>query len=342
MLPVCILHLKDPDPYYRGKGWALYLHWCLDNLFSLLPQHLIDRLPETYVDPVATANGENGRLRRLLMEGIEVQVSEDRRLSPRHSLRFVTSVGKEITGISAASSPTSVSAQFGDGTSASGTLLVGCDGSRSGVRTLLYTLRGSSPKNHALPVRFLGACVTYPSDVGRVMQEKDPFCFQGGDPRTDSFFFFSFLDTPANNDREDRSTFDCQIIVRWPYRAGFLGRDEPTEIPAVNEARLRLMKKITDGWVSPYRDVVRDIPENTPVQQIRLEDWPPEEDSWENFEGRATLVGDAAHAMTMFEVRGEAAHHGVRDVQCWLNLLLTHIGNGSFALLEVQFLLLEE
>lgn len=101
---------RDPDPDHRGKGWALTLHWCLDDLFSLLPQHLIDRLPETYVDPVATANGKIGRftffnlstgealwevpplkrlrilrerLRRLLMEDIDVHVRNDRQLSPK-------------------------------------------------------------------------------------------------------------------------------------------------------------------------------------------------------------------------------------------------------------------
>ena len=92
---------RDPDPYHRGKGWALYFHWILDDFLSLLPQHLVHRLPETYVDPAATARGETGRftffdlstgeakwqvpptkrlrlsrekLRRLLLDGINVKV----------------------------------------------------------------------------------------------------------------------------------------------------------------------------------------------------------------------------------------------------------------------------
>lgn len=92
---------RDPDPLYRGKGWGLTIHWALDAFLSLLPQELVDRIPETYVDPDAVANGENGnflfldlksgearwrvppakrlrvsreRLRRLLMDGIDVRV----------------------------------------------------------------------------------------------------------------------------------------------------------------------------------------------------------------------------------------------------------------------------
>ena len=92
---------RDPHPLYRGKGWGLTIHWALDAFLSLLPQDLVDRIPETYVDPGAVAKGENGnflffdlrtgetkwkvpparrlrvsreRLRRLLMDGIDIQV----------------------------------------------------------------------------------------------------------------------------------------------------------------------------------------------------------------------------------------------------------------------------
>ena len=97
------IYERDSDPSYRGRGWGLTIHWALDTLLSLLPQDIIDRLPETYVDSVAAAAGEKGtfpffdlrtgerrwqltspnrirvgreRLRRLLMEGIDVKVGD--------------------------------------------------------------------------------------------------------------------------------------------------------------------------------------------------------------------------------------------------------------------------
>ena len=93
---------RDPSVSARGRGWGLTIHWSLDDFVSLLPQHLLDRLPETYVNPSATERGENGnfiffdlrsgearwktppskrirvsreRLRALLLEGLDVQVS---------------------------------------------------------------------------------------------------------------------------------------------------------------------------------------------------------------------------------------------------------------------------
>lgn len=94
------IYERDPDPSYRGRGWGLTIHWALDTLLLLLPQNIIDRLPETYVNPVAVAVGEfpffnlrSGErrwqlpsrtrirvrregLRKLLMEGIDVKVSD--------------------------------------------------------------------------------------------------------------------------------------------------------------------------------------------------------------------------------------------------------------------------
>ena len=86
----------------RGGGWGLTIHWALHTLIALLPQHIVDRLPEAYVDPEASKRGENGnflffdlrsgearwkvppnkrirvsreRLRVLLLDGMDVQVS---------------------------------------------------------------------------------------------------------------------------------------------------------------------------------------------------------------------------------------------------------------------------
>lgn len=93
---------RDPEVSARGRGWGLTIHWALDTLTALLPQHIVDRLPETYVDPEAIKRGEHGnflffdlrsgepkwkvpptkrirvsreKLRALLLDGLDVQVS---------------------------------------------------------------------------------------------------------------------------------------------------------------------------------------------------------------------------------------------------------------------------
>lgn len=132
--------------------------------------------------------------------------------------------------------------------------------------------------------------------------------------------YFSFLDTPSNNTRLaplDES-YECQIIISWPFRPGFLGEEEPTEVPKGNDERVALVKRIAAGWAEPFRECVLSIPEDTEVKTIKIEDWVPKRGAWDG-QGKATLVGDAAHAMTMY--RGEAANHGILDVE----VLLGHL-----------------
>lgn len=95
---------RDTDLTTRGVGWGLTLHWSLPALRSLLPEDLVARLPEAYVDRAAVARGEASafpffdlstgelkgasprapeslrirvtreRLRRLVATGIDIQV----------------------------------------------------------------------------------------------------------------------------------------------------------------------------------------------------------------------------------------------------------------------------
>lgn len=100
------------------------------------------------------------------------------------------------------------------------------------------------------------------------------------------------------------------------------------------------MKKLASGWAEPFSSIVQDIPAGIEAKPIALEDWPPSKGLWDNAGGRITLVGDAAHAMTMCKcllpgtsnitwtptfqpyiryantskVKGEAANHGIADI----------------------------
>ena len=191
-------------------------------------------------------------------------------------------------------------AHFSDRTTAPGTLLVGADGTHSHTRSLLVP-EPIRAHNTPLPVRLLGASVIYPRPLAERIRSLDPFFFQGGDPSSNTFMYYSFLDTPSNNTRpeEQRDTYECQIILSWPFRNGFKDQEEPLEVPVEGSKRVALMKSLVEGWAEPFRECVMSIPDDTEVKTIRLEDWVPKTGAWDNHNGRVTLVGDAAHAMTM-------------------------------------------
>ncbi len=160
-----------------------------------------------------------------------------------------------------------------------------------------------SHQNYILPVRLLGVSTVYPSSLAMKARNLDPFFYQAGDPETDAFHWFSFLDSPSNNDREDWESYECQILVSWPYRAGFMGREMPLDVPEENGERLQIMNEVAEGWAEPFREIVMGISEGTEVKTISLEDWVPPKEGWKGGrgDGKVVLVGDAAHAMTMCE-----------------------------------------
>lgn len=96
---------RDATVGARGRGWGLTIHWSLDTLIKLLPQHIVDRLPEAYVNPEASKKGDNGnflffdlssgetrwkvppnarirvsreRLRAILLDGLDIEVRKAR------------------------------------------------------------------------------------------------------------------------------------------------------------------------------------------------------------------------------------------------------------------------
>ena len=210
-----------------------------------------------------------------------------------------------------------------------GSIIVGCDGSHSRVRASLFP----NPEihlNYRLPVRLLGVSTIYPGELASKMRRLDPFFFQGGDPLTNASHWFSFLDSPETSGRGD-DTRDCQILVSWPHRRGFLGEDTPLEVPANRRDRVAFMKKVASGWTDPFHEIVQSIPEDAEPKTITLEDWVPPRDQWTSVPGsdHVVLVGDAAHAMTMY--RGEAANHGILDVQLLLSFILPALNAGDTA-----------
>ena len=56
------------------------------------------------------------------------------------------------------------------------------------------------------------------------------------------------------------------------------------------------LKQMTAKIVDSFKSAIQWIPEETPMPLTRLYSWEPI--PWNNHDGKITLAGDAAHAMT--------------------------------------------
>ena len=249
---------RDSSATHRSAGWGLTLNWSLATFKSLIPDDILGRLPETYVNKEAVDAGEKGsftffdlstgeakwnvpaserirvsreRLRRLMLTGLDLEWS-----------KILVDVEKTDGGITAS---------FKDGSSATGAMLVGCDGANSQVRKLCHP---DGFQNEQLPVRFIGAGVHYTEAQVADIRKLDPYFLQGSDPKTDVYLWFSFLDTPTDTDTGEPASnkYYCQVMTSWPHRPGFLGREEPVEIPDSKADQLAWMKTLAANWVEPF------------------------------------------------------------------------------------------
>ncbi|KAL3485027.1 hypothetical protein BJX62DRAFT_229825 [Aspergillus germanicus] len=332
------IYERDPTPTSRHQGWALTLHWALQYLPLLLPPEVLSAIEAAQVDPVVAAN-DNGnflfinnatgevkwrippnrrwrvnreRLRRVLLKGVEgivwgvrvegVRFGDDGK--PRLILR------RRINEPNEKAEREEIEEE-----SASATLIVGTEGSRSSIRRFLCP---DNYTNNPLSIRFTGVGISLSASEVAPLREMDPLLFQGCHPETGDYFWFSMLDTPINppasDQKETNSEKDREEEIERPYKVQ-LGLSWPVrspndEVARTDAERLANMKRRAANFVPFLRDVFQNIPEGTPVVEVKLADWTPQ--SWDNRNGAVTLVGDAAHAMTMY--RGEACNHGILDV----------------------------
>jgi 2-polyprenyl-6-methoxyphenol hydroxylase-like FAD-dependent oxidoreductase len=232
-----------------------------------------------------------------------------------------------------------VIAVFADGTEVAGRMVVGAEGSRSVTRKVL---RPEGYENVELPIRFVGASIDMTPAQITPLRELDPLLFQGCHPQTGCFFWFSTLETPEVNGTlgTEAEMYRAQINLSWPVK----GPED--ELKSTNAERIADMKKRAESFDPRLRDAVAAIPDDEPLLEIKLADWPCYK--WDNHDGKMTIIGDAAHAMTMcwypflsfiiekkkkkfhaemLSVRGEAANHGILDAFNLTNALKeVHIG----------------
>ena len=204
--------------------------------------------------------------------------------------------GKALASITQDDS--SVTAHFEDGTSTTGSLLIGCDGGKSVVRRML--VGEQQAQNTHLDFDLFNFVCHFNAEVSQKMIDMHPVFFNSHH-KNGYMLWLSAQDVP---DATRPDTWLWQIMLFWrgaPRREDF--EDQ--------EARMRWLKARTEEYVEPWRSVLKAVPDDVKFGVDRIAVWKPVDWSSAPLAGRVTLAGDAAHPMPPY--RGQGLNHAILD-----------------------------
>ncbi|TAQ89502.1 hypothetical protein B7494_g2158 [Chlorociboria aeruginascens] len=280
VFPGLIFERYDPSSK-RRHGWGFSLHWSLPSLERTIGPKLAANLAQISVDKTIRQGGSGFLfLNAATCEKRYHVIPKTRylRVSRQRLNEFLTEgidiqYGKRLESFLTLGNG-NIEAVFDDGTSVEGALLIGADGNNSVVRS---GLQMETTQLTPLPVHMLGVIRHF------TPEQAAPECLTDPDGRTSY-----------------EALVGISYIVKDP---------EKDIIPTDDRGKVAEMKKRAQGFAEPLLSMVMDIPDDSHATGLHLADFPciP----WNNLDGRVTLAGDSAHAMTMF--RGEGANHGLLD-----------------------------
>ncbi|KAF2260581.1 FAD/NAD(P)-binding domain-containing protein [Lojkania enalia] len=302
------------EDLYRNRHWAFTLGWARPYLLELLPEELGARINSCQVDPnidYAAIGADkiilyNGQTRE---EAYEFPIPKAREINIRQ-LRALCAEGldvqyrKRFTHYKLLERG-GVQVFFEDGTSEEGDIAIGIDGAMSKMRQCLL---GFDATPELLPFALMNFNTSYTTEQALYIKKHlHPLVDIAIHPEG-HYIRTNVLDMP---DLNDPSTWTFQILSTWPIK-NVEDYDNDTD-------RLKRFKAHVkrEGWAEPYKSIVEWIPDDTFILKDQLKIWKPVK--WDNHDGRVTLCGDAAHAMTFH--RGQGANNAFYDSYCFVDAM---------------------
>lgn len=247
---------------------------------------------------------ENDRYRFLNLE-----TGEDKYCFPssthyrlnRKSFRELLSTGLEINWgkrfVEFEPTEKGIVVKFDDGTTVEGSMLLAVDGKNSRTKRLL--MGEEKARLNQLPVAFVGITLRLSPEQMKPFRDVHPILWQGSHPGSGYYMFFSMLSTPRTNgsDGTPDEYYEGQFNMSW-----LIEKNGQLEIaPADRLAQVKLAATSGTGFFPSLQEAIGNIPDDSPMLEIKLEDWPTQD--WPSAGGRVSLVGDAAHTMTMCRLK---------------------------------------
>ncbi|KAI9369172.1 hypothetical protein BJX61DRAFT_549777 [Aspergillus egyptiacus] len=302
---------RDEHATVRAQGWGVSIHSTLITMEAHLLPEIYDGVCEAQVNP------EVGRDE---VRGVEGMVPKTKRLRlrrdvVRNALMEGLNIrwGKRLINIEKLDN--GVRLEVADGSKVLGDVVVGADGNTSIVRKFL------APESHAvhrLPINAVGVSLdmTY-EQVDHFKQHIDPLYFMGTHPETNTFSFWSLLGTP----KEKGIPYPAQLYFSW------MASDADEEL--FKKPLIEVFREKGRPFFPQLREMVDALPDDHLVTKVNLVDWPLVE--WDNWDGRCTLIGDAAHCMVIY--RGEGVNHAIVDA-CQLADTIKKAADGKISMAD--------
>lgn len=281
------------------RDWNMGLHWGVPILRSLIPESANAQLQSVQVDPntptkpidtLAFLNGHTGELmtapeipnfHRLRRSKLRALLSKD--LDIRWN-KLLKNIVFEHDGAS-------VTAVFEDGQHITGRLVIGADGARSTVRTILLEPKLAEPTRLPYSATFVQAKFT--REQALFLRSFHPLYIAA--PHPDGYFAFFGLQDAPDVDKPEGWTFFFYIswkssIKQQDAERGRFG----------NKERLAQVKEKSKVYTEPWKSAFEWVHEDQAAWYFDLSVWVPNlpEHKWDTRNGRVTLAGDAAHPMT--------------------------------------------
>ncbi|KAF4635777.1 hypothetical protein G7Y89_g2323 [Cudoniella acicularis] len=318
---------REPANLQRARDWNMGVHWGIPILETLIPPEAFAKLDSAQVDPnrpcppsdtIKFLHGKTGeqiggattphiyrlrrsKLRALLSEGLDIQYSK--------TISFITHSEDGAT----------VTAHFADGTTAGGSILVGADGARSIVRTLLLGAEAAA----ITPLEVAASIVQakYTAEQVKFLRSWHPIYVAAPHPAG----LFSWVGLHSAPDIDDPENWIMNHYISWPYTHA---EQEATKDWS-NEQRLKQVKDFAKDFADPFKSAFEWLKEDQEVWYAPMAHWDPSTEGhrWDNRSGKVTLAGDAAHPMTF--QRGQGLNSSIKDASELASQIIEYLGKNA-------------
>jgi len=273
------------------------LHWGTPVLQSLLRPSLWAQIQSVHVDPftpikeVDNLNFLNGATGEKMGSLTVARWHRLRRSKLRTLMAADVNIqyNKRLTNLSYTSS--AVTATFEDGTIVTGRILVGADGARSSVRSLIAGPDAAQITRLPFAATFVQA--RYSREQALFLRSLHPLYLAAPHP-VGLFSFFGLQDAA---DPEAPETWTFFFYISW---ASSIAQQDEEMKTFSQKDRLKQLQALAMDFTEPWKSAAEWLPDDQPCFYLGLTIWDPslEGHSWRNEGGKVTLAGDAAHPMT--------------------------------------------